>query len=101
MRAIGAIPIAEQTARLDGKGEGLNYLLGRPGGRGSLRDIEVKDSATARCQTRKTNSIRNVPVGTVRKSTATSSLTWCWGKVGYGVFAPQLRARTGPMVSRA
>jgi hypothetical protein len=40
-----AIPIVEQIARWGGKREGFDHLLGGPGGRGNLRDVEVKDFA--------------------------------------------------------
>ncbi len=36
---------AEQIARWGGKSEGFDHLLGGPGGRGSLGDVEVKDFA--------------------------------------------------------
>ena len=43
MERVRVIPIPEQIARRGGKREGLDHLLGGPGGRGSLRDLEMKD----------------------------------------------------------
>ena len=45
---VGAMdggPIPEQITGRGGKNEGFDHLLGGPGGRGSVRDVEVKDLA--------------------------------------------------------
>jgi hypothetical protein len=45
IRAVNGIPIPKQITGGVVKREGFDHLLGGPEGRGSVRDVEVKDFA--------------------------------------------------------
>ena len=71
----------EEEPRVRVVGEGLAELLSRPCGRGVLRYIDMQDAPPVVGQDTKTNRIRQVSVGTAKKSMATVEPRWFSRKV--------------------
>ena len=70
------VPVMQRESRRHMPRERFAELLPRPRRRGMRRDVDVQDPLTIRARTTKTNNTRQVIVGTVKKSTATSAPTW-------------------------
>jgi hypothetical protein len=70
---VDSVSIAEQIRGSRIIRERLDELLGRPGGRGMIGDVEMEEFAPIMLEDDEDERRRKVRVGTTKKSTATIS----------------------------
>jgi hypothetical protein len=74
--AVNLVPVAHQIPWRCVFREGFQDLLSSPSGGPMLGHLEMKQAAPMVSSSTSTKRTRKVAVGTVKKSTDTSSLTW-------------------------
>ena len=75
-RAEGRVAVVEEEPRVRGVGKGLAELLSGPCGRWVRRHIDMQDASPVVGRTTSTKRIRQVSVGTEKKSMATVEPRW-------------------------
>ena len=80
---VDCIAFMNQEARCSVEWKSFDDLLGRPLGHRMGSDVEVHDLSPVVARTTNVKRIRNVVVGTVKKSMARMSLMWLSRKAGH------------------